>query len=118
MAGDIHRIGGGTVDNLRLKPAEQALDPPGISVLQAPTPADAAWQMRAAFPRSLVMRALASTVGTTTGDLIRSVGFNLMPNPTAKFPNHYRIIHTEGAVGFSEENLEKLARVFSNTTGH
>lgn len=118
MAGDIHRIGGGTVDNLRLKPAEQVLDPPGISVLQAPTPGDAARQIRAAFPRGLVMQALASTVGTTTEELIRSVGFDLMPNPTAKFPNHSRIIHPEGATGFSDENLEKLAQVFTNTTGH
>lgn len=36
--GDIHRIGGGTVENLRLKPAEAVLEPPGISVLKAPTP--------------------------------------------------------------------------------
>src|SRR5262245_17746716 len=30
--GDIHRIGGGGVENLRLKPREAGLDVPGISV--------------------------------------------------------------------------------------
>jgi hypothetical protein len=36
---DIHRIGGGGgVENLRLKPREATLHPPGISVLKAPSP--------------------------------------------------------------------------------
>jgi hypothetical protein len=35
---DIHRIGGGSVENLRLKSRESTLNPPGISVLKALSP--------------------------------------------------------------------------------
>jgi hypothetical protein len=35
---DIHRIGGGAVENLRLKPKEATLEKPGISVLKAASP--------------------------------------------------------------------------------
>jgi hypothetical protein len=38
--------------------------------------------------------------------------------PACNFPNHGRIIHpTEGAAGFTPENLEKLSRVFTDTMG-
>lgn len=116
--GDIHRIGGGTVENLRLKPAEAALDPPGISVLKTPTPGEAAAQMRAAFPKARCLHEAGKTIGTTSGDLIRSVGLDIIPNPTRRLPNHHRIIHPEGAAGFTDENLSQLAQVFTNTTGH
>jgi anthranilate phosphoribosyltransferase len=42
----IHRVGGGAVANLELKPAESRLTPPGISTLQGGTPAEAAEIMR------------------------------------------------------------------------
>ena len=45
--GDLHRIGGASLDNLRLKPRDAALAPPGISVILAPGPADAVREMRA-----------------------------------------------------------------------
>jgi hypothetical protein len=51
-SGDLHRIGGGSVENLRLKPQEAALMPPGISLLQAPSPGEAARQIQEAFPSS------------------------------------------------------------------
>lgn len=116
--GQIHRIGGGTVENLRLKPAEAALNPPGISVLKTPTPGEAAAQMRAAFPKAAGLHEAAKTVGTTSDDLIRSAGFDVIANPTKKLPNHHRITHPEGAAGFTDENLARLAQVFTNTTGH
>jgi len=118
MPGDIHRIGGGNVENLRLKPAEAALEPPGISVLKAPTPGQAAAQMRAAFPKAKGLHEAAKTVGSTTEEAIRSAGFDMIANPTRKLPNHYRIIHPDGVAGFTDENLAKLAAVFTNTTGH
>ncbi|MBI1916949.1 MAG: hypothetical protein HYS12_19750 [Planctomycetes bacterium] len=115
---DIHRIGGGTVENLRLKPAETALNPPGISVLKHPEPGDAAAQMRAAFPKAAGLHEAAKTVGSTSEELIRSAGFDIIPNSTKRLPNHYRIIHPDGVAGFTDENLEKLAQVFTNTTGN
>jgi hypothetical protein len=115
---ELHRIGGGTLENLRLKPAEAALEPPGISVLKNPTPGEAAAQMRAAFPKAPGLHKTAKTVGSTSDEAIRSAGFDVIANPTRKLPNHYRIIHPEGAAGFTDENLTKLASVFTNTTGN
>jgi hypothetical protein len=116
--GGIHRIGGGTAENLRLKPAEAALEPPGISVTKNPTAGEAAAQMRAAFPKAKGLHEAAKTVGSTTEEAIRSAGFDIIANPTKKLPNHHRIIHPVGAAGFTEENLERLAGGFTNTTGH
>ena len=118
MAGDIHRIGGGTVENLRLKPAEEKLTPPGISVLKFDTPGEAAAAMRAAFPKAKGLHKTAETVGSTTEEAIRSVGFDIMADKTNKFPTHHRIFHPDGAQGFNDANLAKLAAVFVNTTGH
>jgi hypothetical protein len=115
---DIHRIGGGSVENLRLKPREAKLNPPGISVLQAPSPGGAARQMREEFPDAEQLHEAAREVGSTTADKIRSAGFGLHPNPTRKLPNHYRIVHRDGAAGFVEENLRRLSAVFTNTSGH
>ena len=116
--GDIHRIGGGAVENLRLKPAEAALEPPGISVTKNPTPGEAAAQMRSTFPKAAGLHQAAKTVGTTSEELIRRAGFDIIANPTKKLPNHHRIIHPEGVAGFTDENLAQLAEVFTNTTGH
>ncbi len=106
------------MENLRLKPAEAALNPPGISVLKAPTPGDAAAQVRAAFPTAKGLHQSAKTVGSTTEAAIRSAGFDIIPNPTTKLPNRHRIIHPDGVAGFTDENLARLAGVFTNTTGH
>src|SRR5205823_3496363 len=40
----VHRIGGGAIENLRLKPAEKALSPPGISALSGSSAEGAAEQ--------------------------------------------------------------------------
>ena len=115
--GDIHRIGGGGVENLRLKSQEAKLTPPGISVLKAPTPEAAARQIREAFPEALALHRLADVIGTTTLEAIRGVGFDLLPNPTRKLPNHHRIVHPEGSAGFHDESLKRLSEVFTDTRG-
>jgi len=115
---DIHRIGGGSVENLRLKPREVALDVPGISVVQCDSAQDAADQMRTAFPRAGDLHEAARTVGSTTEELIRATGFDIIHVPSRTLPNHYRIIHPDGVAGFSDTNLKALAAAFTNTTGH
>lgn len=117
-AGNIHRIGGGTVENLRLKPAEEKLTPPGISVLKFDTPGEAATAVRAAFPKAQGLHEAAKTVGSTTEESIRDAGFALIPDQTNRFPMHHRIVHPDGVSGFDDANLAKLAKVFVNTTGH
>ncbi len=116
--GDIHRIRGGSVENFRLKPKEAMLTPPGISVLKTPTPAEAAAEMRAAYPAATGLYAAAGTVGSSTTEAIRNAGFDVMPTPSRRLPNHYRLIHPDGAAGFTDENLERLAQAFTNTTGN
>ena len=85
---DIRRVGGGAIDNLHLKAAERALVPPGISVLVADSPADAARQMRSAFPSAAALHASARTVGSSSAALIRMAGFDVAHARTRKFPNH------------------------------
>ena len=106
------------VENLRLKPPEAAVNPPGISVLKNPTPSEAATQMRAAFPKAAGLHQAAKTIGTTSEELIRSAGFDIIAKPTKKLPNHHRIIHPDGVAGFTDENLARLEQVFTNTSGY
>jgi hypothetical protein len=106
------------VENLRLKPREATLDPPGISLLQAPAPGEAARQIREAFPAANALHATAQVVASTTVDKIRQSGFDVFPNPTKKFPQHYRLIHPEGVGGFTDANLLRLSAVFRETSGH
>jgi hypothetical protein len=115
---DIHRIGGGKIDNLRLKQREMKLHPPGISVLKASTPGDAARQMKEAFPQAESLRKQSQVVGTTSAEKIKSIGFDLIAKPTRMLPNHYRIIHPEGLAGFNNENLRKLSEIFTDSHGH
>lgn len=114
----MHRIGGSCVENLRLKPRETTLNPPGISVLQSSSPGEAARQIREAFPQADGLHETAQVVGSTTADKIRGAGFDVIPNPTKKLPNHYRLIHPDGVAGFDGENLTKLSAVFTDTSGH
>jgi hypothetical protein len=74
--------------------------------------------MRIAFPKAKGLHQAAKIVGSTTEDLIRSSGFDIIPKSTPKLPNHYRIIHRDGITGFNDDNLARLAQVFVNTTGH
>jgi hypothetical protein len=115
VVGAIHRIGGGDVENLRMKPAEMKLNPPGISVLKGGLPSDAARQVKEAFPNATRLQELATTVGSATEEAIRGAGFDVIPDPTAKFPNHHRLIHPEGVAGFSDENLSQLSLAFTDS---
>ena len=107
----VHRIGGRNVENLRLKAGEVSLNPPGISVLIGGQPFDAADQMRGAFPAAGKLHELTLTVATTSFAAIRSAGFDLIPDPTRRFPNHHRLIHPNGLAGFNTENLARLSAV-------
>lgn len=114
----VHRIGGGGVDNLSLKPKEQLLSPPGFSVLVGGTAEEAAEQMRQAFPDAIKfsqIHRLAEVVGSATVAAIRQAGFDIVLAPSEKFPNHTRIIHPEGLAGFSEANRQLLSGVFHDT---
>jgi hypothetical protein len=118
IAGDMHRIGGSSVENLRLKPREAMLNPPGISLLQAPSPGEAARQMLEAFPAADGLHEAIQVIGSTTADKIRSAGFDVITNPTRKLPNHCRLIHPDGVAGFTADNLARLSAVFMETSGH
>ncbi|ETW95576.1 MAG: hypothetical protein ETSY1_30035 [Candidatus Entotheonella factor] len=113
----MHRIGGGYVTNLKLSPLDAQQTPPGISMLLGGTPQAAAAQMRHAFPRSRKWRGTTHTVGTTTAAKIREAGFEIVPDPTMRFPNHARLIHPQGEMGFTDEALVTLAATFQNTMG-
>jgi hypothetical protein len=115
--GDIPRIGGGSIANLRVKPREAQLNPPGISVLKAATPREAAEQMRTAFPKAVALHEAAKVVGTSTMEKIRAAGFDIIADPSRKLPNHHRLIHPDGAAGFNDENLRKLRDAFTDTSG-
>jgi len=117
-AENIHCIGGASVENLRLKPREAALDIPGISVIKATTPGVAPQEMRTGLPRAKALHELAKTVGTASEEGIRSAGFDIILTTSTALPNHHRIIHPDGAAGFNDVNLGRLAEVFRNTTGH
>ncbi len=113
-----HRIGGGALANLHLKPREQTLTPPGFSVLLGGTPAQAGEQMRQAFPdpkKYARIHKASETVGSATIDSITKAGFVVIADPSAKFPNHARITHPDGVAGFSDANLDRLSKVFQDT---
>jgi hypothetical protein len=115
---DMHRIGGSSVENLRLKPREATLHPPGISLLRAPSPQEAARQIREAFPAANELHAAAQVIGSTTIEKIRRAGFDVIPNPTKRLPNHYRLVYPDGIAGFNDANLARLSAVFTETSGH
>ncbi len=116
--GWVHRVGGGDETNLGLKPHEAKLAPPGISVLIGGTPGKTAAAFRRVFgPKSRLGHA-AGTVGTADIGQIRAAGFDVVAVPTNNFPNHGRLIHpTGGAAGFRPDNLQRLSRAFTDTTG-
>jgi len=110
-----HRIGGGSVDNLRLKPREERLRQPGISVIEAKTAQEAAQRIRQAFPKAMELHEAGKTVGSTTETQIIDAGFAIIAAPTRNLPGHHRIIHPEGLPGFTEANLKKLSEAFRKT---
>jgi len=111
-----HRIGGGSLNNLRLKLAETHLTPPGFSVLTGGTPQEAAKQIQDAFPNAIRLQRAAETIGSATLEEIRAAGFEVIPDSTKKFPNHARVIHPQGLAGFTDERLEKLSKAFKEMT--
>jgi hypothetical protein len=111
----VHRIGGGSAGNLALKPAEATLTPPGISTLHGGTAAEPAEAMRRQYSR--IAPRGNTVVGTTTAGKIREAGFDVIMDPTKRFPQHARLIHPDGADGFTQENLERLAQAFEDHTG-
>jgi hypothetical protein len=113
-----HRIGGAGIENLRLKPKDAGLSPPGISVIQAPTPAAAAEEMRTGYPNAGNLYEQAKTIGSASVQAIEQAGFQVIPKRSRRLPNHHRIIHPNGAAGFNDENLARLAEAFITTTGH
>jgi hypothetical protein len=80
------------VENLRLKPREASLAPPGISVLKTPSPADAATQIRNAFPEALELHEASRVVGSTTAleGLHRHHGALTMADQTVKIIDRSR----------------------------
>lgn len=112
----VHRIGGGKVENLRLKSKEMALSPPGISVLLGATAEEVRLQVQRAFPLATRLLEAAETIGSTTVELIRNAGFDIIADPTRHFPNHARVVHRDGVRGFRDANLRGLSRAFTNTT--
>ncbi|HEX3314142.1 MAG TPA: hypothetical protein VHR72_04580 [Gemmataceae bacterium] len=111
----IHRISGGSAGNLALKPIESTLIPPGISVQQGVTAAESAEAMRRQFPRMAPKG--TTVVGSSTVGEIRKAGFDVIMDPTPRFPQHARLIHPDGVAGFTAENLERLAERFHDTAG-
>ncbi|MEZ4729357.1 MAG: hypothetical protein R3E79_19680 [Caldilineaceae bacterium] len=111
----VYRVSGGYKENLQLSQIEKELTPFGISVLLGDTPQAAALQMRNAFPRSRKWMTSAHQIGTATVQTIRNAGFDVILDPTTRFPNHARLIHPAGLAGFTDENLERLAQAFKDT---
>jgi hypothetical protein len=115
----VHRMGGKA--NLGLTQAEKGLSPPGFSVLVGGTPQRAAWQMRMAFsPQSRYSQLweLSRTVGTAQISSLRSIGFDVIPDPSRRLPNHGRLIHqTRTAAPFEDRIwLRVLAGIFTDTS--
>jgi hypothetical protein len=73
--------------------------------------------MAEAYPDAEQLLEACRIIGTTTIDKIRKAGFDVLPNPTRRFPNHYRIVHPNGELGFNDENLAKLAETFTDSEG-
>jgi len=110
----VHRVGGGDKENLQLSQLEKELAPPGISVLLGGTPQEAAVQMQNAFPRSRKWHESVQRIGTATVETIRAAGFEIIADPTTRFPNHARLIHPNGFAGFTDANLERLTQAFED----
>lgn len=114
----IHRIGGSSIENLRLKSQEAGLEPPGISVLHAVTPAGAALELRSAYPDATGLHRAAATIASGTVAAIRAAGFDVIFAPSRRLLNHCRLVHPEGVAGFTDLNLERLRQAFADTNGN
>ena len=116
----VHRIGGADAAALQLKPAERKSTPPGISLLRAESPEEAAHLAKDVAQKQgwTRMATAAETMGSATAADIRAAGFDVIHDPTATWGEaHARLIHPQGEQGFTPENLQKLANVFANKGG-
>ena len=68
-----------------------------------------------AFATAAKLHELTKTVGSAAEEGIRAAGFDVMPDPTRKFPNHHRVIHPDVVAGFVDDNLALLSEAFTNT---
>jgi hypothetical protein len=75
-------------------------------------------QIREAFPAADELHAAVQVTGSTTVEKIWSTGFDIIPNPAKRLPNHYRLIHPDGVAGFNDAHLARLSAVFTETSGH
>ena len=58
-----------------------------------------------------------TVVGTTTARQIRAAGFDVIMDPTPRFPQHARLIHPQGVAGFTAQNLQRLSQCFQDQAG-
>ena len=72
--------------------------------------------MREAFPKASGLQRAAETVASGSADKIRAAGFDVIEDPTNKFPNHARIIRPNWEAGFNDYNLGKLSDALGSTT--
>lgn len=113
----VHRVGGADVANLRLKPGEAVLTPPGVSTLTGGDAQSAAAAMRRVYSKARKWK-VSLSMGTATAAAIRAAGFDVIADPTPNFPNHARVVHPNGVAGFIDANLQQLAAAFVITHGH
>lgn len=93
----VHRMGSRA--NIRLGERERQLRPSGFSVLMGGTAVDAALQIRRAFsPRSRfsLIWDTSRTVSSAQRSSIRTLGFDVIADPSRKLPNHGRVVHATG----------------------
>ena len=112
----VHRIGGASIENLRLAKHEIPLVPPGISLLIGGTAEQAVADMRRVYPRSPKWRGDLADASASVA-AIRATGFDVIFLPTPSFDNHARLVHPDGIPGFSDANLAQLALVFQTMEG-
>lgn len=111
----LFRIGGGNIDNLRLKSAELKLDPVGISLIRANSMDEAAKIMKEAYPNAINLHKLIDEgkISEINAKSIREAGFDVIHNPTKGIGDaHARLIHPDGVSGFNDNNLKKLSKKF------
>ena len=113
----IHRIGGASVENLRLKPRSGPRRPRDLRH-RAPTAKVAANEMRTGLPKAKGAPRGGENHRLDHGRSDSQRRLRYHPHGLHALPNHHRIIHPEGVAGFNDENLARLAEVFVNTTGH
>jgi len=115
----VHRIGGSAPGNLLPKPRELRLAPAGISVLQGPTARSAADLVAHRAPAHWTgLHEASDTMGTATAAQIREAGFDVVQDTTELWGTaHARLIHPDGANGWTADNIARLSSAFSDTSG-